>query len=317
MQALWLEKQSLTFRAAVPDPKPQPGEALIQLSLGGICGTDLELLRGYYPYTGIPGHEFVGVVIDASESSWIGERVVGDINLSCGMCKECKEGRPNHCEQRIALGVRGHPGAFAEYLTLPLANLHRVSPGIPDETAVFTEPLAAALEIQQQVMIRPDERVLLVGSGRLGLLVAQMLALTGCDLLVISRQPRTCELLATYHIATIFPEDTPVRQMDVVIDASGSTQGFDLARRAVRPGGKIILKSTYAGTMDVNLSSLVVDEITLVGSRCGPFVPALRLLESGKIDPRPLIDAQYPLRDGLAAFEHASRQGVLKVLLHP
>jgi 2-desacetyl-2-hydroxyethyl bacteriochlorophyllide A dehydrogenase len=317
MQALWLEKQSLTFRAAVPDPRPQPGEALIQLRLAGICGTDLELLRGYYPYTGIPGHEFVGVVLEASEPSWIGARVVGEINLTCGKCRECKEGRSNHCEQRIALGVRGYPGAFAEYLTLPLANLHRISPNIPDETAVFTEPLAAALEIQQQVMIRPDERVLLIGSGRLGLLIAQTLAITGCDLLVTSRQQRTCELLVTHHISAIFPDDVPVRQMDVVIDASGSTQGFALARRAVRPGGRIVLKSTYAETMDVNLSSLVVDEITLIGSRCGPFDPALRLLESGKIDPRPLIDAQYPLRDGLTAFEHAAKQGVLKVLLHP
>jgi 2-desacetyl-2-hydroxyethyl bacteriochlorophyllide A dehydrogenase len=317
MQALWLEKQSLTFRAAVPDPRPQPGEALIQVHLAGICGTDLELLRGYYPYTGIPGHEFVGVVIEASEPSWIGERVVGEINLTCGKCRECKEGRPNHCEQRIALGIRDYPGTFAEYLTLPLANLHHLSPVIPDETAVFTEPLAAALEIQQQIMIRPSDRVLLIGSGRLGLLVAQTLAITNCDLLVTARQPRSRELLAANHISTIFPEEAPVRQMDVVIDASGSPQGFDLARLAVRPGGKIVLKSTYTETMNLNLSALVVDEITLIGSRCGPFVPALRLLESGKIDPRPMIDAHYPLRDGLAAFEHAAKQGVLKVLLHP
>jgi len=317
MQALWLENQSLTFRAAVPDPKPQPGEALIQVRLAGICGTDLELLRGYYPYTGIPGHEFVGVVIEASDSRWIGERVVGEINLACGKCRECRSGRPNHCEQRIVLGVRDHPGAFANYLTLPFNNLHRIPPGIPDEAAVFTEPLAAALEIQQQVKISPSERVLLIGSGRLGLLVAQTLAMTGCNLLVTARQPRACDLLAACHITTISPENSPIRQMDVVVDASGSPQGFNLARRAVRPGGKIVMKSTYAGVMEVNLSSLVVDEITLIGSRCGPFEPALHLLESGRIDPRPMIDAHYPLHDGLAAFEHATKQGVLKVLLHP
>jgi 2-desacetyl-2-hydroxyethyl bacteriochlorophyllide A dehydrogenase len=317
MQALWLENKTLTFCAAIPVPKPKPGEALIRVRLAGICGTDLELLRGYYPYTGIPGHEFVGEVIESPEPSWIGERVVGEINLTCGECRECKEGQSNHCGRRVVLGVRGHSGAFAEYLTLPLVNLHRVSAAILDETAVFTEPLAAALEIQQQVLIHPNERVLLIGSGRLGLLIAQTLSFTGCDLLVTARQPRARELLEGYRIHAVYPEDVPLRQMDVVVEASGSPQGFDLACKAVRPQGKIVLKSTYAGAAQINLSALVVDEVTLVGSRCGPFVPALRLLETGKLDPRPLIDAQYPLEDGLAAIEKAAQRGVLKVLLHP
>jgi 2-desacetyl-2-hydroxyethyl bacteriochlorophyllide A dehydrogenase len=317
MQALWLENQTLTFHAAVPTPKPQPGEALIHVRLAGICGTDLELLRGYYPYTGIPGHEFVGEVIEATEAKWIGERVVGEINVTCGRCHECKAGRPNHCERRIVLGVRDYPGVFAEYTILPLVNLHRVSPLIPDEIAIFTEPLAAALEIQQQVMIRPTERVLLIGSGRLGLLIAQTLAFTGCDLLVTARQKRAREILAANHITYINPEEAPLHRMDVVIDASGSPQGFALACRTVRPGGKIILKSTYTEVAEVNLSELVVNEVSLVGSRCGPFVPALRILESGQMDPRSLIDAHYPLSDGITAFKAAAEQGVLKVLLHP
>jgi 2-desacetyl-2-hydroxyethyl bacteriochlorophyllide A dehydrogenase len=317
MQALWLENQSLTYRAAVPVPNPQPGEALIQVRLAGICGTDLELLRGYYPYTGIPGHEFVGEVIESPDPGWSGERVVGEINLACGECRECQEGRSNHCERRVVLGVRNHHGAFAEYLTLPVANLHRVPPSITDESAVFTEPLAAALEIQEQVLIRPDERVLLIGSGRLGLLIAQTLVCTGCDLLVTVRQAHARELLASWHIPTINPDDVPSRQMDVVIDASGSPQGFDLARRAVRPRGKIVLKSTHTEVAEVNLSAMVVDEIMLIGSRCGPFEPALRLLEKGQLDPRALIEAQYSLVDGEAAFDHAARQGTLKVVLKP
>jgi 2-desacetyl-2-hydroxyethyl bacteriochlorophyllide A dehydrogenase len=317
MQALWLENKSLTLRAAVPTPEPQPGEALIQMRLAGICGTDLELLRGYYPYTGIPGHEFVGDVIEATDEKWIGERVVGEINLSCRKCRECLAGRTTHCMERKVLGIRAYAGVFAEYLTLPLVNLHRVPPTIPDDAAVFTEPLAAALEIQQQVTIKPDDRVLLLGSGRLGFLIAQTLVHTGCDLRVTSRQERVRQILIGCNIPVIYPEEIPEHLMDIVVDASGSPQGFELACRAVRPRGTIVLKSTYTGSAEVNLSALVVNEVTLIGSRCGPFLPALQLMESGQVDPLPLIDARYPLREGLAAFEHAARRGTLKVLLYP
>jgi threonine dehydrogenase-like Zn-dependent dehydrogenase len=215
------------------------------------------------------------------------------------------------------LGLREHPGVFTEFVTLPLENLHRVPSGIPDEVAVFTEPLAAALEIQQQVEIRPSDHVLLVGSGRLGLLIAMTIALTGCDFLVTARRKRARGLLASYHIPTILPEEIPQHRMDVVIDATGSPQGFNLARGAVRPGGIIILKSTYTGSIGINMSEVVVDEVTLIGSRCGPFAPALRLFESGRIDPTLLIDATYPLREGLAAFEYAAKPGALKMLLRP
>jgi 2-desacetyl-2-hydroxyethyl bacteriochlorophyllide A dehydrogenase len=315
MQAIWLENQQLTYRAAIQLPKPQSDEALIRLRLAGICGTDLELLRGYYPYTGIPGHEFIGEVVEAPDLTWIGERVVGEINIHCGKCQECQAGRSSHCDSRRVLGVRNYPGVFAEYLTLPLANLHRVPSAISDEAAVFVEPLAAALEIQEQVAIQKNDRVLLVGAGRLGFLIAQTLALIGCDFMVVARQPRMRNLLAKFKIPSILPDEVPSHKMAIVIDASGSPQGFNLARRAVRPRGTLVLKSTYAGLTQVNLSAMVVDEITLIGSRCGPFIPALSLLESGKVDPKPLIEACYPLSEGLAAFEHAGRAGTFKILL--
>jgi threonine dehydrogenase-like Zn-dependent dehydrogenase len=215
------------------------------------------------------------------------------------------------------LAIRNHDGAFAEYLTLPLENLHPVPQSISDEAAVFTEPLAAALQIKEQVQILPTECVLIIGAGRLGQLAAQTLALTGCDLKVVARHDRQRALLAACHIATITEDAVPPQEMDVVLEATGSPTGFAMALQAVRPQGTIILKSTYRGAVEANFSALVVNEITFVGSRCGPFAPALRLLESGSIDPTPLISARYPLSEGLSAFGHADQPGVLKILLEP
>ncbi|MDZ4159803.1 MAG: alcohol dehydrogenase catalytic domain-containing protein [Anaerolineaceae bacterium] len=313
MKALWLENQQLSLRE-VPIPK-KSGEALIRLRLSGICGTDLELARGYYPYTGIPGHEFVGEVVEAPDKAWVGQRVVGEINAVCGGCEECQNGRPTHCEKRTVLGIVERDGAHAEYLSLPVANLHRVPDSVPDEAAVFTEPLAAALEIQQQVHVQPTDRVLLIGAGRLGQLIAQTLALTGCDLCVAARHPHQKQLLESRKIRLITENEIQPRRWDVVVDATGSSSGFDLARRAVRPRGVLALKSTYRGEARVNFSSLVVDEITLLGSRCGPFAPALRLLENRQVDPSPLIAARYSLTKGVEAFELAGQPGMLKVLL--
>ena len=325
MQALWLENQTLSFRSDLPNPQPGPGFALLRLRLAGICSTDLELVRGYYPYTGVPGHEFVGEVIEVNadaetRQAWLGQRVVGEINLSCAalgtaLCEACRQGRPTHCERRTVLGIVRHAGVFAEYLTLPLANLHRVPESVPDEAAVFTEPIAAALEIQDQINIRPSDQVLVVGAGRLGLLIAQTLALTGCDLSVAVRRPAPRQLLSGWGIRCVDPDTVPVGRSDVVVEASGSPTGFALARRAVRTRGVMVLKSTYAGDMPVNFSSLVVDEITLVGSRCGPFAPALRLLSDRRIDPLPLIVQRFSLSDGVAAFSQAAQPGILKVLL--
>ncbi len=317
MQALWLENQRLSFRRDLPHPLPPAGEALVRVRLAGVCATDLELVRGYYPYTGIPGHEFVGEIVSAPDASRVGQRVVGEINAVCGECDTCRHGRQSHCERRTVLGIVNRNGAFAEYLTLPLVNLHPVPENVPDEAAVFTEPLAAALEISQQVHIRPDDRVLLVGAGRLGQLIAQTLALRGCDLYVLARHPNQIALLNSRNIHTLSEDEVPTRKMDVVIEATGSPSGFEIARRAVRPRGTLVLKSTYAGNLEVNFSAVVVDEITLVGSRCGPFPPALKLLETGSVDPTPLIEARYPLEQGVTAFEHAARPGVLKVLVQP
>ncbi|MBU2609409.1 MAG: alcohol dehydrogenase catalytic domain-containing protein [Chloroflexi bacterium] len=315
MKALWLEDQTLSLRD-VPRPA-KPGEALIRVRLSGICGTDLELARGYYPYTGIPGHEFVGEVVEAPDKAWIGQRVVGEINAVCGGCEECQNGRPTHCEKRTVLGIVERDGAHAEYLSLPVANLHCVPDSVPDEAAVFTEPLAAALEIQQQVHVQPTDRVLLIGAGRLGQLIAQTLALIGCDLRVAARHPHQKQLLESRKIRLITEDEIQPRRWDVVVEATGSSSGFDLARRAVRPRGVLVLKSTYRGEMTVNWSPFVVDEITIVGSRCGPFAPALRLLERGEVGPTLLIAKRYPLGKAVKAMGEAQKPGMLKILLEP
>ena len=313
MQALWLEENQISLRN-VPQPN-KPNEALIKIRRMGICSTDLELVKGYYPYTGILGHEFVGEVVDASESGWVGQRVVGEINAVCGACEACLHGRPTHCENRTVLGIVNRDGIFAEYATLPLENLHRVPDSVSDEAAVFTEPLAAALEIQQQIQIKPTDRVLLVGAGRLGQLIAQTLALTGCNLHVVARHPQQQALLSARGIRLITEAEIQPRRWDIVVEATGSPDGFNLARRAVRPRGTMVLKSTYKGEMNVNFSSIVVDEITLLGSRCGPFDAALRLLENRAVDPTVLITEQYKLNEILKAFDHAAQAGVLKVLI--
>ena len=316
MLGLWLEDQKIRLRNDLPTPEPPNGEALIKVRLAGICATDLEMVRGYYPFTGIMGHEFVGEVIQSPTKPGLeGQRVVGEINASCGQCQACKAGRPTHCEKRSVLGILNRNGVFAEYLTLPVENLHLLPDSLADEAAVFTEPLAAALEIQEQVQIQPTDRVLVIGAGRLGQLVAQTLALTGCELLVVTRHKAQEDLLGLRGIATYKETEAPTREVDVVVEATGSPQGFALARRAVRPRGTIILKSTYKGELQVNISAIVVDEITLVGSRCGPFPPAIRLLESGKVDPRPLISGRYPLAEAESAIHQAGQPGALKILL--
>jgi len=313
MNALWLENNKIDLRDVAAPRKPE--EALIKIRKAGICSTDLELVKGYYPYTGILGHEFVGVVVEADDASWIGQRVVGEINVVCNQCQQCLNGRSTHCENRTVLGIVNRDGTFAEFTQLPIANLHRVPDSVPDEMAVFTEPLAAALEIQQQIQIKPTDRVLLVGAGRLGQLIAQTLAPTGCDLRVVARHAHQQHLLQARGIRIIDEEEIQAWRWDVVVEATGSPSGFELARKALRPRGSLVMKSTYKGDMSVNFSSIVVDEIQIVGSRCGPFEPALRLLESRQVDPTVLIADEFKLQDGLKAFERAAETGVLKVLL--
>lgn len=314
MNALWLENNQLSLKTTLPRPTPKPDEACVRVLRAGICNTDLELLRGYYPYTGIPGHEFVGMV-EQGPDHLQGQRVVGEINAACGNCHFCLKQVPTHCERRSVLGIVNRHGAFAEYLTLPVKNLHPVPDNVSTDAATFTEPLAAALEIQQQVMITAADKVLVVGDGKLGQLVAQTLALTGCDLLVIGRHRDKLANLENRGIRVGLVDAVTDRSFDVSVECTGNPDGFAIARRALRPRGTLVLKSTYAGYLTVDASSLVVDEITLVGSRCGPFAPALVLLQTGQVDVESLIYGCYPLLDGLAAFEQAQQRGVLKVLL--
>jgi threonine dehydrogenase-like Zn-dependent dehydrogenase len=317
MKAVLFDGQQLRLVSEYPDPSPPPGEVRIRTSLAGICNTDLEIVRGYASFRGVLGHEFVGVVEQADDPALLGWRVVGEINAACGTCPACRAGRPTHCPQRTALGIRGRDGALAEYLCLPAVNLHPVPDDLPDEVAVFTEPLAAASEILEQVHLQPTDRVVVLGDGKLGSLVAQVLGLTGCDLLVVGHHADKLARLAARGIATQLGSEGVEPGADLVVECTGQAGGFATARRLVRPRGTLVLKSTYHGLVEADLSSLAVDEIQIVGSRCGPFVPALRLLARGLVDVRPFVEAEYPLDEALAAFEHASRRGARKVLLRP
>ena len=314
MRGLWLEKQQLQLKNDLPLPQTTEDEALVRVLQAGICNTDLELLRGYYPYQGILGHEFVGVV-EKGPQHLVNKRVVGEINAVCGRCRFCLGGSPSHCENRTVLGIVNRHGAFADYLTLPINNLYPVPDNVSNDVATFTEPLAAALEIQEQVAIDENQRVLVVGDGKLGQLVAQTLALTGCDLWVIGRHPEKLANLAARGIQTGLETDVTERSFDLAVECTGNPQGFDLARRCLYPRGILVLKSTYAGKLTLDASALVVDEITVMGSRCGPFAPALKLLEQEKVDVKPLIQGRYPLEQGLKAFEMAQKRGILKVLV--
>jgi threonine dehydrogenase-like Zn-dependent dehydrogenase len=314
MKGLWLENNQLQLRTDIPLPEPPAGEALVRVLQAGICNTDLELIKGYYPYTGVIGHEFVGVV-EQGPKQLINQRVVGEINAACGNCRFCDRGQPRHCENRTVLGIVNRHGAFAEYLSLPIKNLHLVPENVSTAAATFTEPIAAALEIQQQIQICKNDRVLVVGDGKLGQLIAQTLALTGCELLAIGRHQEKLVNLAARGIKTGLANSVTDKYFDISIDCTGNPEGFNIARRALRPRGTLILKSTYAGNLSLDASSLVVDEITLIGSRCGPFAPALELLATGKVEVQSLIHAYYPLSQGLDAFEKAKTKGVLKVLL--
>jgi len=319
MRALVLDEE-LQFVEDYPTPTPPPGEALIRVRMAGLCNTDLELMRGYMRFRGVPGHEFVGVVERAPGAEvWEGRRVVGDINAACGVCATCRAGQHTHCPQRTTLGISGRDGAFAEYLTLPVANLYAVPEDLPDEVAVFTEPLAAACEILEQVHVHPTDRVIVLGDGKLGLLCAQVLALTGCDLTVIGRHAEKLDILARRGIATLCVARNAtvagLPRADVVVEATGHPDGYATARALVRPRGTLVLKSTYHDTLEANLTMAVVDEITLVGSRCGPLAAALRLQARGAVDVTPLVEACYPFDAILTAFAHAGRRGALKVLV--
>jgi alcohol dehydrogenase len=315
MRALYFD-QTLQYLADMPEPELPPGEALIRTRVAGICNTDLEIMRGYMGFTGVLGHEFVGEVVRVDDTpELVGQRVVGEINAFCRECDTCRRGDPTHCPNRTTLGIARRNGTMADYFTLPAHLLYPVPDSVPDEWAVFTEPLAAACEITERIHIRSTDRVVVLGDGKLGLLVAQVLQLTGCDLLVVGRNPNKLAILQKRGIRVQTVDEKLEPGADIVVEATGNAEGFATARRIVRPRGKLVLKSTYHGDLSLNMSMVVVDEIELLGSRCGPFAPALRLLEQKLVDVESLIHDTFLLDDGLAAFERAAAPGVLKVLL--
>ncbi len=297
-------------------PQRPEGFALIRLLLAGICNTDLELQRGYYGFSGIPGHEFVGEVVEADTGDLIGRRVVGEINLACGHCPWCKRGLGRHCPARTVLGIARHPGAFSEFLTLPEANLHRVPDAMSNETAVFTEPVAAACEILDQVQIPKGSAVAVLGDGKLGLLVAQVLQVNGCRVHQFGRHPEKLRIARSAGVTTeIAGDNLPEAEYQWVVDATGSSTGLRAAIRMAQPRGTVILKSTVHGDIPVDTAPVIVNEITLVGSRCGRFEPALDLLARGAIDVESIIADRFALAEAPAAFGRAAQRGVLKVLL--
>jgi threonine dehydrogenase-like Zn-dependent dehydrogenase len=318
MKALHLGPEGLTLQNDLPHPRPKAGEAVIRLRLAGICSTDLELIKGYAGFTGILGHEFVGEVTevaDDKDQGWLGRRVVGTINLSCRRCGECVGSGPEHCPHRTVLGIIARDGAFAESFTLPVANLLEVPEGLADEDAVFTEPLAAALKIREQIPVYPTARTAVVGPGRLGTLIAQVLALAGTRVKVYGRREASLALPRQLGFSAGLIDDAEDDAYDLVVEATGNEAGLAHSLRLVRPRGTLVLKSTFAGKASVDLTKLVVGEIRVVGSRCGPFAPALDLLAAGAVAVAPLVEGRYPLAEGLAAFVHAAKPGVRKILL--
>ena len=313
MQALYFDGD--LKMAELPIPEPTAGEVLIRVLLAGVCRTDLEVLRGYRDFTGIPGHEFVGVVAGPGDSPWLGRRVAGEINIACGSCELCRRGLSRHCRQRQVLGLAGRHGSFAQYLTLPAGNLHLVSEAIPDEAAVFTEPLAAALAVTEAAPNPAESRALVVGDGTLGLLSALVLALHGAEVDLVGHYPEHLRLAEPYGVRGFLEKDLERQDYDLVVEASGSPSGLALALERVRPRGAVVLKSTYTGQFPLATAALVVPEVRLIGSRCGPFPAALRLLARGWVDPRPLTSRRFPLAEGASALEYARQPGVLKVLL--
>jgi threonine dehydrogenase-like Zn-dependent dehydrogenase len=315
MISVHLDSGKIDLREGPPPERPE-GFALIRLLQAGICNTDLELQRGYYGFSGVPGHEFVGEVIEADTKELIGKRVVGEINLACGHCSWCRRGLGRHCPARSVLGIVRQPGAFREFLTLPESNLHVLPDEVPTERAVFTEPLAAACEILDQVQMPCGSAIAVLGDGKLGLLVSQVLQVYGYKVHQFGRHPEKLRIAEKAGVTTeIRGDHLPQAEYRWVVDATGSQAGLHAAIKMVEPRGTIIMKSTVHGEIPLDSAPVIVNEITLVGSRCGRFEPALELLQLGAIDVDSMISARMPLSAAPAAFEHAAKRGAMKVLL--
>jgi threonine dehydrogenase-like Zn-dependent dehydrogenase len=312
MHALVLNEGEVRLESNYPDPTPAAGEVLVRVLRAGICATDLQLIRGYKGFNGVLGHEFVGI---ARGGSFDGQRVAGEINCSCGTCPTCAGGRPGHCPHRTVLGILDHDGAFADLIAVPERNLHLVPETIDLDTAVFTEPVAAAFQIPSQISIDREDRIIVLGDGRLGNLCAQVLAGISDHVLVVGKHPGKLAVLDDLGIETRPLGEAEPTSADIVVDCTGSAGGLAAALELVRPRGTIVLKTTVAGTQTLSLAPVVVDEVTIVGSRCGPFDRALDALANGLVDVQPLISARFRLADGIRALRHAAEPGILKVLL--
>ncbi|MGB4524834.1 MAG: alcohol dehydrogenase catalytic domain-containing protein [Bacillota bacterium] len=300
--------------AEMPIPKRGRGEALIRVSLAGICNTDIEVTRGYLAYKGIMGHEFVGQVVEADNPTLVGKRVVGEINIVCGECEMCLSGNPRHCDNVKCMGINKWQGCFADYVVLPEENLHIVPDSVSDREAVFTEPLAAGVEVLEQVHIRPGDLVAVIGDGKLGLLTAQVIHAFGHRAVVLGRHSEKLAIAEKLGMEVALSKDYGDR-VDVAVDCTGNSSGIETAMAIVRPKGTIVLKSTFHQGAPINLTPVVRNEVTCVGSRCGPFPPALRLLERGMVSTEPLIDAVFPADQMTDALNAACTRGSLKILI--
>lgn len=315
MRAIVLDHaHSLRYIETYPVPKRAQDEALLKIRLAGICNTDLEIIDGYREFEGVLGHEFVGDVIEGP-FDWVGQRVVGEINVACQRCDLCSRGIPSQCRHRTTVGINHHEGAFADQLALVMRNLHRVPDTVTDEEAVFTEPLAAALNVLELVQISPRAKVVVIGAGKLGLLAAQVVRLTGANVCVVVRREKPAALLKKWQIPAVSIEDLIPQSFDTVIDCTGNAEGFASAIDLVEPRGTVVLKSTYYGVPKTDLSKVTVNEIRVIGSRCGSFPAALRLLELGLIDVKPLIETRFPINYAIEAFEASGKPGALKMLI--
>ena len=315
MTAVHIEQGTVSVRDIPKRPKRAKGHALLRLITGGICNTDLELQRGYYGFAGTPGHEFVAEVIEADSKQWVGKRVVGEINLACGKCDWCQRGLGRHCPSRTVLGIVRHPGAFQSFFTLPESNLFKVPDKVSTDHAVFTEPIAAACEILDQVKIKKGQQVAVLGDGKLGLLIAQVLALHGAEVHQFGRHANKLAVAKKVGVMTKAGLPSAKQKFNLVVEATGSSAGLAAAVNMTHARGTIVLKSTVHDRAAVDFSHLIVQEITLIGSRCGRFAPALQLLKSGRLNLDPMIDSRFPLSEAPAAFARANENGVLKVLL--
>jgi len=313
MRALIYDGQ-LRLDDALPDPRIQGDQALLKIRRAGVCNTDLELIAGMYGFSGILGHEFVAEVAQGP-SDLLGKRVVGEINVACTTCDFCEKGIPSQCRNRTTVGIIQHPGAFADYLALTTRNLYVVPDSVSDDQAVFVEPLAAALQITEAVHISPRDRVVVIGLGKLGMLAAQVLKLTGAEIFAVVRREKQAALLEKWGIKPAAVDDLEPQTAQIVVDCTGNASGFADSLQLVEPRGTIVLKSTYNGLPQADLTRAVVNEIRIVGSRCGPFDAALRVLKAGLVDVESLIESRYPFAEALQAVQQASEKGALKVLL--